>query len=268
MAEPRPSGWLARFQALPDEAPAKVLALAFAVALVCAVLVSTTAVLLRPRQEANQRAERLAGITEMIAALPGYGAAKATVEPVVVELASGRVASAIDPYKFDPRAAANDAATSVALPAAADAAHIGRRANDALVYLVRRGGKLALVILPVYGVGYTSTLYGYLALEPDGETVVGLKFYAQQETPGLGGKIDDPAWRAQWPGKKLRDDEGALRIGVAKGKAGPDEAPYQVDGISGATRTGRGVTNLLRFWLGREGFGPFLERLKSGESGL
>ncbi len=268
MAEPRPNGWLARFQALPNEAPAKTLALAFAVALVCAILVSTTAVVLRPRQEANQRAERLAGITEMVAALPGYEAAEATVEPVVVELSSGKTAPAIDPYKFDPRAAAGDAATSVALPPAADLAQIGRRPNDALVYLVRRGGALALVILPVYGLGYASTLHGYLALGPDGETVVALKFYEHQETPGLGGKIDDPAWRAQWQGKKLRDAAGALRVGVAKGRADPEAAPYQVDGISGATRTGRGVTNLLRFWLGSEGFGPFLARLKSGESGL
>ena len=76
-------------------------------------------------------------------------------------------------------------------------------------------------------------------------------------------QIDNPRWRERWVGKLARDASGTLRLGVARGAVDPDApaAPFLVDGISGATRTGVGVTNLLRFWLGPDGFGPFLERL-------
>jgi Na+-transporting NADH:ubiquinone oxidoreductase subunit C len=117
--------------------------------------------------------------------------------------------------------------------------------------------------LPVYGTGYISTLRGYLALDADLNTIRGLSFYEHAETPGLGSEIENPRWRELWVGKRARDAAGALRLGVARGAVDPDspDADFLVDGISGATRTGVGVTNLLRFWLGPDGFGPFLERL-------
>jgi Na+-transporting NADH:ubiquinone oxidoreductase subunit C len=128
---------------------------------------------------------------------------------------------------------------------------------------VRDAQRVRLIVLPVHGSGYVSTLYGHLALDSDGRTIRGLDFYEHAETPGLGSEIETPAWRALWPGKLTRDASGALRVGVAKGKVDPDgpDAAYQVDGITGATRTGIGVTNLLRFWLGPDGYGPYLERL-------
>jgi Na+-transporting NADH:ubiquinone oxidoreductase subunit C len=90
-----------------------------------------------------------------------------------------------------------------------------------------------------------------------------IQFYEHEETPGLGAEIESDAFLRQWQGKRLRDETGALRIAVAKDPVDPasPDFPYTVDGISGATRTGRSVTRLLRFWLGPDGYGPLLERL-------
>ena len=102
-------------------------------------------------------------------------------------------------------------------------------------------------------------LYGYLALAPDARTIVGITFYQHKETPGLGGEVDNPRWKSLWPGRLAYDERGNPAIRVKKGPAGSvEEDPYQVDGLSGATITSRGVTNLLRFWLGDDGFGPYL----------
>ena len=126
-------------------------------------------------------------------------------------------------------------------------------------------GKVTAVILPVHGYGLWSTLYGYLAVKPDGREVQGLQFYDHAETPGLGGEVDNPRWRGLWPGKLLTDDGGELKIEVVKGAAsdGP-EGVHQVDGLAGATLTARGVNNLVRYWVSEDGFGPFLKNLREG----
>ncbi|NQU71575.1 MAG: FMN-binding protein, partial [Rhodospirillales bacterium] len=107
-------------------------------------------------------------------------------------------------------------------------------------------------------------LYGYLGISADTQTVVGLSFYEHGETPGLGALIDDESWRSQWRGKKIWDDAGKPALGAASGAVVPNspEARYMVDGLTGATWTSRGVTNLLRFWLGNDGFGPYLRNLR------
>jgi Na+-transporting NADH:ubiquinone oxidoreductase subunit C len=128
-----------------------------------------------------------------------------------------------------------------------------------MTYAVRQEGDLRLLILPVSGEGYQSTLYGYLALDGDLNTIQALSFYEQGETPGLGAQVEDPAWQAQWKGKRVRDTGGTMRVRVAGGDA---QTEFEVDGISGATYTSDGVTNLLRFWLGPDGFGPYLERIQ------
>jgi Na+-transporting NADH:ubiquinone oxidoreductase subunit C len=105
-------------------------------------------------------------------------------------------------------------------------------------------------------------LYGYLALQGDLKTIAALIFYEQGETPGLGARVQEPAWEALWPGTSIADDSGQIAVEVVRGQATED---WQVDGLTGATRTGNGVTSLLQFWLGEWGYGPFLERLESGE---
>jgi len=132
------------------------------------------------------------------------------------------------------------------------------------VYLVKDGDQLQQVILPVYGKGLWSTMYGFISLDADLSTVIGFAFYEHGETPGLGGEIDNPAWKGLWPGKRIYDEAGNIRIEVLKGavdRQSPD-AVYQVDGLSGATLTARGVSNLLQYWMGSNGYRPLLENLK------
>mgnify|MGYP000277106498 CR=1 FL=1 len=81
----------------------------------------------------------------------------------------------------------------------------------------------------------------------------------------IGSRIQEPAWEALWPGTEYAGPDGEIRVEVVRGKA---DEPWGVDGISGATRTSNGVSNLVRFWLGPDGYGPFLTRLASGEAGL
>lgn len=259
MAETPPSRWQ-RFRDAPLDSPVKTLAVAAGVCLACSLLVSTAAVMLRPRVLQNQRAERNAYIIEILKGVPGLAEAVGgldvrNLEARVVELESGEYDEAMDPATYDPRKAAADAELSVTLPRERDLAGIGQRARWASVYIVRESGRPRLFILPVYGQGFVSTLHGYLALDGDGNTIRALSFYEHGETPGLGAEIEAPAWQARWQGKKVRDPGGTLRVQVAAGSA---QTEYEVDGISGATYTGNGVTNLLRFWLGPDGFGPFL----------
>jgi Na+-transporting NADH:ubiquinone oxidoreductase subunit C len=270
--EGRP-GWIG-LRRLPRESTLRAILVTGIVCVVCSAAIAFAVSLLRPYQEANRARERAARIQEIVASVPGLGDVIGTLSPErvdarVVELATGRYAEDVDPSRFEPRAAERDPTSSVELPAERDIAGIRRRANHGLVFLVHGRERLQLVVLPVHGAGYLSTLRGYLALDGDTNTIRGLSFYEHAETPGLGSEIDEPRWREQWIGKLVRDETGALRLGVARGRVGSadPEAVYRVDGISGATRTGIGVTNLLRFWLGPDGFGPYLERLAGEEAG-
>ncbi|MCR8725538.1 NADH:ubiquinone reductase (Na(+)-transporting) subunit C [Frigidibacter sp. ROC022] len=265
MAEPRRNLW-ARFLALPNESLTKTLGVAFLVALVSATTVSFTAIALKPRQQAQLDAAREEQLAGMIAALPGLAnilreTGAESLQQVVVDLDSGAIDPDIAAADYDFIAAQSDAALSIALPPEADIAGIGRRPNLAPVYLMRNADGLALVVLPVYGQGYQSTIRAYLALEGDLDTIAGLSIYEQGDTPGLGARIAEPEWQALWAGKSLTDAGGAIAIKVVAGAEGPNE----VDAITGATYSSGGVGNLVRFWVGPMGYGPFLARLKAGE---
>lgn len=252
------------------ENPGQALLMVVGVAVVCALLVSVTAVNLRPRYVANLEAHRLAQLESILDVLSRSAreVAQEAIESRVVELDSGLYTDKLDPATFDVHKAATDPDRSIAIAPDRDLAGIKRRARHATVFVVRDADeRVELIILPVYGSGYQSTLYGFLALEGDTSTVAALKFYEQGDTPGLGARIQDPSWEALWPGKQVYDDTGTLRIGVARGRVSPasEDAEHMVDGISGATRTSQGVHALLRFWLGDFGFGPYLERVRRGE---
>ena len=254
----------------PDDSPLRALVMVLGVAVICALLVSMTAVTLRPYYIANLEAERRAQLESILGALSGAigDVTPEDVETRVVELDSGRYSETVDPVTYDARRAATDPNRSVAIPSNMDLAGIKRRANHAVVFIVRGADqKVRALILPVHGSGYQSTLYGFLALAEDTNTVLALKFYEQNDTPGIGARIQDSDWEALWPGKQVFDESGVLRIGVARGKVvrGSADADYQVDGISGATRTSLGVNGIVRFWLGDLGFGRFLERVRRGE---
>ncbi|ARU26787.1 Na(+)-translocating NADH-quinone reductase subunit C [Cellvibrio sp. PSBB006] len=240
--------------------------------IVCSVIVSAAAVLLRPAQVANKSLD----FKRNILSAAGLLEAGKNVDAIfservvtrVVDLKTGKFTDAVDPASYDQRRASKDPSLSTNLSADEDIAKISRREDYSVVYLIQdENEQLQKIILPVKGYGLWSTLYGFLALEADANTVVGLVFYEHAETPGLGGEVDNPVWKAKWVGKEVYD-EGDVAISIIKGSVDPSSsnAVHQVDGLSGATLTSRGVHNLLHFWLGDNGYKPFLTNLKNGEA--
>jgi len=205
------------------------LIVAIGISLVCSVLVAGAAVILKPRQQLNEEEYR----QRIILDVAGLYEPDANI---------GELYSAIE-----------ERSTTLA------------SGEEAAVYLVRDGDLIEQVILPIEGPGLWATMYGFLAVENDGNTVRGLQFYEHGETPGLGDGVDKLAWRAQWVGKKLYDADGNPQIEVVKGQA-PDN-DYQIDGLAGATLTGRGVSQFVRHWIGDEGYGPYLKQLSEKEPG-
>ncbi|MCJ8314097.1 MAG: Na(+)-translocating NADH-quinone reductase subunit C [Saccharospirillaceae bacterium] len=250
---------------------------AFVVCLVCAVLVSVAAVALRPLQDINKQLDKKKNVLAAADLLGEYTISNAPNNYIettfdekiiikLVDVASGKFDTTKSPEEvmsYDQKKAAKSAEK---LDKKIDIAQIKRQAKLAIVYVVNDvDGNLEKVILPIHGYGLWSTLYGFIALEADLNTVIGLGFYAHAETPGLGGEVDSDAFKDQWPGKKIFDETGVMRIEVTKG--GQAQNPtHQVDGLSGATLTTRGVDNLVKFWLGENGFGSFIVNLKNGDA--
>lgn len=248
------------------------LLVALSVCLVCAIVVSAAAVSLRPMQQQNVVEDMKRNILAAAGMLDrGRSVAEQfeIIETRVVELASGQFADHIDPDEFDQRKAAQEPASSRRLSSDADMAGIRRLEDYSLVYIVRGADdSIETLILPVRGYGLWSTMYGFLALEGDLNTVTGLGFYEHAETPGLGGEIDNPRWQQQWIGRKVFDGNSDLALSVRRGVAertNDFERDHYIDGLSGATLTSRGVDGMIQFWLGRDGFRPFLDNLQAGE---
>lgn len=248
--------------------------------IVCSVLVSGAAVLLKQAQTENKEYARNRDVLVAAGMFDPAVHDKAYVEATfekfsvsLVDLETGRVltddearAKGIDPDNYDQRKASRDPDLSMRVPADEDIATIKRKAKYAAVYVLEDDeGSIDRVVLPVHGYGLWSTLYGFLAVEGDGNTILGLTFYEHAETPGLGGEVDNPKWKAQWPGKKLYEGDGEVGITVTKGGAADMGSDYEIDGLSGATLTTRGVDNLVQYWVGEKGFGRYLESLQAGE---
>ena len=243
----------------------KTLFVVIALSLVCSIIVSTAAVVLKPKQQANAVLDQqtkileVAGI-ELAGNIPALYAEN--IEPRLVDFATGDFVDG-DAAAYDQRKAAKDPAQSIKLSAEDDIAKIIRRANIGTVYLVKDGAETSKVIIPVHGNGLWSMMYAFVAVETDGNTVSGITYYEQGETPGLGGEVENPTWRAQFVGKKLFDDNHKPAIKVVKGGA-PQGSEHGVDGLSGATLTSVGVQHTFDFWLGEMGFGPFLAKVRDG----
>ncbi len=263
---------------------------AVSVCLVCSFLVSSAAVGLRPLQQKNAEKDRKQNILQAAGFTPQqiedaggvFKAFEARVEPIIIDLASGEregveaiiqadpddgietKEDAIDEY--DQISAANKKKTGLYREfddKSEDIAGISRVEKFSHVYLIKdENGNLNKYVFPIRGKGLWSILKGFIALESDFETIAGLTYYEHGETPGLGGEVDNTKWKQQWKGKSVYDDSGNVEIEVIKGTAEPDDQ-YAIDGLSGATITSRGVTNMMQFWLGPDGFKPFIEKQKS-----
>ena len=253
------------------ESVSRTLGVALLVSLVCSSLVASAAVVLKPLQVENERLDVQRNILAVAGLLDAEGdidALFATVEPKLVDFETGEYVETIDPAVFDAEAAAKDPEQSVEVPPEIDRARIGRRPNVGLVYLVKDGDTIERIILPIYGYGLWSTMYGFLALEPDANTVADITFYAHGETAGLGDQVASPSWQALWRGKRVYGESGEVELQVGKGSVpkGDPNATYRVDGISGATLTGNGVTYLIQYWLGEHGYGPYLDEVRERTS--
>lgn len=261
------------------ETVARTLMVALVLSIVFSVIVSTAAVLLRPAQIKNQNLDIKTNILAASGMLPEAASAE-QIEDIftrfdvrLVDLDSGAFVEPAsvnvqDPMKYDMYKAASNPDMSTNIPPKEDLAGIKRRPNVAKVYLLREGGQVKRVVLPVHGYGLWSTLYGFVSLEGDLNTIEGLGFYAHAETPGLGGEVDNPRWKSQWVGKQLYDEnktEPQIRLVKGGVDANTANKQHKVDALSGATLTSRGVEHLVNYWMGDRGYAAFLKKLREGE---
>ncbi|MDO9046128.1 MAG: Na(+)-translocating NADH-quinone reductase subunit C [Methylobacter sp.] len=270
--------------ALGNDSLEKTIAIAVALCLVCAVLVSFSAVALKSLQVHNKELDMkknildVAGLLQEGSDIDSEFAEK--IEAKIVNLETGDYVEDMNPAEYDQRKAAKDPALSVAIPKDKDIAHIRVKAKFAKVFLVKESGEIKSIILPVHGYGLWSTLYGFLSLDADGQTVQSINFYDQAETPGLGGEVVNPKWRALWKGKKVYAESdqpsaekgliesaeiGEPALSLIKGVVDNTKpgSQYQVDGLAGASLTSTGVTNLVRYWMSNEGFAPYLAKVRT-----
>lgn len=243
---------------------------------VCSLVVSGAAVSLRGIQEQNKLIDRYRNIVAAsgISETPVKELSGAEVEELfksrftkeLLDLSTGEYVEDPD-ENFEPKEAAKNEEINVDITGYDIG--LAKREPKTWVYLVKGdSGNVEQVVLPVYGMGLWSTLYGYVAVDSDFRTVKGLTYYEHAETPGLGGEVDNPLWKEKWVGKQIwaegepRVDDN-LRVGVAKGGPPAGMEDYMVDGLSGATITSRGVDSMLKYWFSDEGFGPYVRKLAS-----
>jgi len=249
----------------------KTLIVAVSLCLVCSALISFSAVELRDLQEANKTLDKQNKILSAAGLLKeGSDVSELfkSIDSKIVNLETGKFDFDINVLDYDEGSFSRNPETSIELPSDKDIALLKRRENFQTVYLHYENDDLNAIILPVRGYGLWGTMKGYLALRPDFKTIIGLEFFDHKETPGLGGEIDNPKWKAIWKGKEVFSNSGDVVISVIKGSVdkSSNQSKYQVDGLSGATITSNGVTNLLSFWLGDMGYGPLIENIKSSET--
>jgi len=269
--------------ALSNDNLEKTIAVAVALCLVCAVLVSLAAVALKALQISNKELDMKKNILDVAGLLQADSDIEKVfatqIDAKLVNLETGEYVEG-DANAYDQRKAAKDPAQSIIIPKDKDIAHIRVKAKLAKVYLVKDGNTTQSIILPISGYGLWSTLYGFLALDADGQTVQSINFYDQAETPGLGGEVVNPKWRALWKGKKVyaEANQGTSEKGLI-GEAGKGEpalalikgtvdatkagSQHQVDGLAGASLTSTGVTHLVRYWMSKEGFSTYLSKVRT-----
>ena len=250
----------------------KIVIVVFGVCLVCSLLVSTAAVKLLPRQTVNKQLDKIKNI---LIAGDIYDENKdiakiyeEKIEPKIIELSSRNIIDennyneVLNTNNFDIKSISNNPEYSTEISADKDFADIKRRPKYMIVYFIIENDEVQKIILPVYGKGLWSTMYAFVAFDKDLRTIEGITFYEHGETPGLGGEIENPRWNKIWKGKLAFDENYNIKLNVIKGSVdqSKEESKYQIDGLSGATITTRGVDQMMRYWLGEDGYGSFLSK--------
>ena len=247
----------------------KTLSVALGICLICSLIVSFSAVSLRDMQKENKLNDmriKILQAANIYKVDQDVASQFSQLEMKFIDFTSGKI---IEEYKnfdietYDQIAVTRDPSLSTQIPASKDIAIVKNRENVGKFYIVRNAdSSIDKLILPIRGYGLWGTLYGYISIEEDFNTVAGLEFYDHKETPGLGAEVDNPKWKVLWPGKKIYKDD-KVQLAVIKGKVqmDDDESEYKVDGLSGATLTSRGVTNMLSYWFSDEGYSKLFREL-------
>lgn len=249
---------------MQQESNKKIFVTALILALFFSFVVSLAAVILKPIQQKNEELERNKNV--LIAAGKDINNLEEEFKKIKIfyfdlNTKSIEVASDVSKYFRNFKKLSENPNTSIKVEKELE----GFKSIPSKIpfYAFYENGNLDCIVLPIYGNGLWSTMYGFIAIENDGNTIKGLTFYDQKETPGLGGEVDNPKWKALWKSKKIYDESGNLKIRVLKGISdkNSEDSQYQIDGLSGATMTTDGVNSFIRFWLGDRGFGYLLKYL-------
>jgi Na+-transporting NADH:ubiquinone oxidoreductase subunit C len=252
-----------------NESVLKTLTVAFVVCLVCSLVVSSTAVSLRDMQNKNKLNDERMKILQSANMYDPSVSIESQFNQLEMKFVDFNTGKILDSYKdfdiqnYDQIAATRDSSLSTKIPTAEDIAIIKNRENVGKFYISRNDDlSIDKIILPIRGYGLWGTLFGYISIENDFNTVAGLEFYSHKETPGLGAEVDNPKWKALWPGKQLYKDDEVL-LEVVKGKVSEDDSnlAYKVDGLSGATITSRGVSNMIKYWFSDSGYANLFSEL-------
>ena len=252
-----------------NESIVKTIGVAFAVCLICSLVVSASAVSLRDLQKENKLNDKRIKILQVADIYdPNISIAEqfSELESKFIDFNTGLMMDEYNNFSiddYDQIIVTKDPNLSSKVPTSEDIAIIKNRENVGKIYILRDEiGTIDKLVLPIRGYGLWGTLYGYISIEDDFNTVSGIEFYDHKETPGLGAEVDNPKWKAQWKGKKIYKDN-KVNLAVIKGKveAGDSESTYKIDGLSGATITSRGVTNMVAYWFGESGYSSLLREL-------
>ena len=252
-----------------NESISKTIGVAFAVCLICSLVVSTSAVSLRDLQKENKLNDKRIKILQVADIYDPSMSIAEQFEELESKFIDFNTGLTMDEYNnfniddYDQILVTKDPNLSTKVPTSEDIAIIKNRENVGKIYILRdEKGSIDKLVLPIRGYGLWGTLYGYISIENDFNTVSGIEFYDHKETPGLGAEVDNPKWKAQWKGKKIYKDND-VNLVVIKGKVeeGDSESSYKIDGLSGATITSRGVTNMVTYWFGESGYSSLLREL-------
>lgn len=239
----------------------KTFTVVIALCLVCSIIVSGAAVGLKSKQEAEAALAKQTNILSTAGvSVEGLSVNDVFAERVRVatyNLETGEVMS------FDSLIAMDAYLADVAIleqSEAASAAGVRDLRQELPVFaIMSEQGDVQTYVMDIRGAGLWGTMYAFLAVEPDGQTIRDILFYKHKETPGLGGEIQNPRWTANFEGLTAVTDLGEVAVTVGKG-AGQRE--NGVDALSGATITSNGVDNTLNFWLSDNGYGSLLAKLR------
>ena len=217
-------------------------------AIMCVVfslLLTGTAVGLKPRQERNVLLDQQKNVLKALGLIDGQ--TKPTAETIETL------------YKTN----------VLELSMTAEGKLTQKGVTDKTIYAVKQNDTLTKYALPFKAYGLWSWVYGYIAFAGNGNTIIGLTVFQHAETPGLGGEVEKPWFQNQFVGKTITDQNGKfVSVGIAKGKASDsvsdEKLANYVDGMSGATITSKGMEKYLKLEI--EKYEPFAKRLRLGSN--